>query len=191
MAWFQEIVTSITEYLIIGGPIVGILVILLESIFPALPLGVFITLNMEAFGKIFGFILSWSATCLGCILSYFVFSKWVDRLLQHVLKKHQKKLKKLEKRIYKIPFSHLVLLVALPFTPAFLINIACGLSKMSTKKFIIAILLGKLSIVFFWGFVGTSLIESVTDMKTIIIIALLLIGTYILSKIVSRKMKID
>ena len=108
-----------------------------------------------------------------------------------MIKKHQKELKKLEKKLRTIPFSHFVLLVALPFTPAFLVNIACGLSKMSLKKFVMGILLGKLSIVFFWGFVGTSVIESITNINTIIIISLLLVASYLLSKLVSKQMHLN
>ena len=46
--------------------------------------------------------------------------------------------------VSNINITGLVLLVALPFSPAFAINIACGLSKMPFKNFLIAILIGKL-----------------------------------------------
>ncbi len=191
MNFMDEVVTYFTDLLTKGGPFFGVFIILLESIFPILPLGVFIAFNMHAFGKIFGFLLSWLATCLGCFGSYFIFSHWVSSFLDRLVKKHHKQLQKMKKKICKLPFSNLVLLIALPFTPAFLINIACGLSKIPTKKFIMAILLGKLSIVFFWGFVGTSLIESVTDITTIMIVVVLLLVSYFLSKIVSHKMEIE
>lgn len=191
MEWIEETVTFFTEFLTTGGPLFGVFIILLESVIPALPLGVFIALNMHAFGKIFGFLISWFATSLGCCLSYFVFSHYVSGFLDRIVKKQGATLKKLEKKVKKIPFSNLVLLIALPFTPAFLVNIACGLSKVAPRKFVTAILLGKLSIVFFWGFVGTSLIESVTDIKTIMIVSVMLVVSYLLSKLVNQKMDID
>ena len=95
------------------------------------------------------------------------------------------------KAVKKISFSNLVLIIALPFSPAFLINIACGLSKTDFKKFITAILIGKLSIIYFWGFVSKSLLESITDIKTLIIIVVLLIVSYALSKIVNKKLKFE
>ncbi len=191
MEWVEDAVTFLTDFLVTGGPFFGIFIILLESIFPALPLGVFIALNMRAFGMVFGFLLSWMATCLGCLLSYAIFFHWVRFLLDRIVKKHGKNLRKIEKKIQTISFSNLVLVIALPFTPAFLINIACGISKMPLKKFLLAILLGKLSIVFFWGFVGTSLIESITDIQTIMIVVVLLVVAYFLSKWISRRVGIE
>ena len=88
-------------------------------------------------------------------------------------------------------FSKLVLIVALPFTPAFLVNIACGITKVKYKKFLAAILIGKLSIVYFWGFVGKSLLQSITDIDTIILVIVLLLVSYILSKIVNKRFGIE
>ena len=62
---------------------------------------------------------------------------------------------------------------------------------MKLKKYVTAILVGKLSIVYFWGFVGRSLLESITDIKTITIVVLLLLISYLISKIVSKKLKIE
>ena len=73
----METVNDIVEYLTLllqhGGFLCGILLILLESIIPALPLGVFIALNINAFGLIIGITISWLATCLGCYLSFLFF----------------------------------------------------------------------------------------------------------------------
>ena len=110
--------------------------------------------------------------------------------MEKVIKKYPKVGKSL-KAVKKISFSNLVLIIALPFSPAFLINIACGLSKTDFKKFITAILIGKLSIIYFWGFVSKSLLESITDIKTLIIIGILLIVSYALSKIVNKKLKFE
>ncbi len=186
----DSFVQQITIYLQQFGVPFGIGLIILESILPALPLGVFIAFNMLAFGEIIGFIISWGATCIGCFLSYFFFAKLFST---HFIKKasSRKRLNKIMERIKKIKFSELVLIVALPFTPAFLVNIACGLVNTNYRKFVFSILIGKLSIVYFWGFVGKSFLNSITDMRTMIILVILLIGAYILSKIVNKKMKID
>ena len=90
-----------------------------------------------------------------------------------------------------IDFSSLVVIIALPFTPAFLINIAAGIVKISKKKFLAAILIGKVFMIIFWGCVGKSLLESMTDIKTIMVISLLIIVAYFVSKLVSKKMKIE
>ena len=195
--YMQEIIDFVNSfinnsvyYLQSYGILFGCFLVLLESIIPALPLGVFIAFNMMAFGNITGFIISWISTCIGCTLSYLLFSKTLGKKLQKKAESNPK-IKKLKSRIKKIKFSNLVLIIALPFTPAFLINIVCGLSKMEFKKFISAILIGKLSIVFFWGFISKSLIESITDIKTMIIILGLLFICYLGSKVINKKLNIE
>lgn len=190
MEMVDSFVQLITTYLQNFGVPFGFFLIILESIIPALPLGVFIAFNMMAFGEVLGFIISWIATSIGCLLSYFFFSKCVSKwLLQKVAKKE--KLDKVIKKVKHIEFSKLVLIIALPFTPAFLVNIACGLVGMDLKKFMTSILVGKLSIVYFWGFIGKSMLESITDIKTIVILCLLLVVSYLLSKIVNKKLDIE
>ena len=186
----DSFISLITSYLQQFGIPFGFLLIISESIIPVLPLGVFVAFNMMAFGGIVGFIISWIATCIGCYLSYFFFSKLFSKMILRNTKKREK-LDKIVKKMQNIDFSKLVLIVALPFTPAFLVNIACGLIKMNLKKFMAAILIGKLSIVYFWGFIGKSMLESITDLKTVITLCLLLVVSYVLSKIVSKKLEIE
>ncbi|MBQ7136670.1 MAG: VTT domain-containing protein [Bacilli bacterium] len=186
----DSFVQLITSYLQQFGVPFGILLIISESIIPALPLGVFIAFNMMAFGSVKGFILSWIATCIGCYLSYFFFSKLFSKMLLKNTKKREK-LDRVVKKMQNIGFSKLVLIIALPFTPAFLVNIACGLVRVNLKKFMTAILIGKLSIVYFWGFVGKSMLESISDLGTIIVLCLLLFISYLISKIVSKKLEIE
>lgn len=171
------------------GIIFGMLIIVLESILPILPLAVFIAVNMLVFGNIIGFITSFIATSTGCALSFFICRKGLSDIFYSKIKEDGR-INKLMKKITKIKFSNLVLIIALPFTPAFVVNIASGLSKLSFKKFISAILIGKLSIVYFWGFIGTTFIESITDIKVLIEIGLILLITYILSKLITKKLNI-
>ena len=43
----------------------------------------------------------------------------------------------------------------------------------------------------FWAYIGKSFIESMSDLKTIITILVMLLMTYIISKIVSKKINIE
>ena len=126
------------------GPIVGCFFITIESILPILPLFVFITLNFLAFGNILGFIISWFFTCLGCFLSFLLFRVKVQNYIYRKLKMRGINLDKGISVISNLKFEQLTTIIAMPFTPAFLVNIVAGLSKMSSKKFICA-LLGKCS----------------------------------------------
>lgn len=180
------LVNSSTIY----GPIFACLLIFLESILPILPLFVFITILFLAYGYFIGFLLSYFLTCLGCVFSFFLFRKCLKKFFDKKIRKNQK-INKLMLIIDKLDFSSLVVLIAIPFTPAFLINITAGLSKMSFKKYLVALLIGKVSLVFFWGFIGTSLIESLKNPKIIIIVIIMLLISFLISKIVTKKLKFE
>ena len=179
-----EILTSI-------GPLGGIVLIIFESMIPVLPLSVFITLNMASYGMVFGFLISWLSTLLGCMLSFSFFRYFFQHKLDSFLKKkNDPKLNKVMNSINDIDFSNLVILIATPFSPAFLINIAGGLSRIETKTFFIALVIGKAIMVYFWGYIGTSLLESLTDITVLFRIAILLVAAYAISKIVEKKLKV-
>ena len=133
-------VNNSTEILVGLGPIAGVITIILESMIPVLPLSVFITLNMVSFGPIFGFLISWFSTIIGCMLSFYLFRHFFsDKLYRFIKKKEQDKFASIMKAISNISFSNLVILIAIPFSPAFLINIAAGLSKIKVEKYFLSI----------------------------------------------------
>lgn len=178
------------EFLKNNGIVAGFFLVILESIIPILPLGLFVAMNFSAYGYVFGFLISYIATVTGCIMS-FIFAKYMISLYVKKGKKTKDSFNKISNKIQKIDFSHLVLIMALPFSPAFFINIAAGVCKINFKKFLSALLISKISIIYFWGLVGKSLIDSIGDIKTIIIILLSLVLSYLLSKIVSKKMNLE
>ena len=102
-----------------------------------------------------------------------------------------KKFNKYMNLISNINFSNLVLIISIPFTPAFLVNVVSGISNIKFNKFIFAIVIGKISLVLFWGLIGTSLIESLKNPSILVVIILLVTISYIFSKIVNKKLKID
>ena len=175
----------------VWGPIVGCFFILIESMVPILPLFVFITLNFLAFGNILGFIISWIFTCIGCFISFLLFRCRVQTWLFKRIKKKEIISEHTIDVITNLKFEQLTTIIAIPFTPAFLVNIVAGLSKMSYKKFLGALLVGKVFLVYFWGFVGVSLIESIKNPIYLIRVGILLVIAYALSKIINKKFKIE
>lgn len=186
----DTIINTFLNNLGIYGPILGCILIIFESILPILPLFVFITLNFMAFGTILGFIISWVFTIIGCLLSFFLFRKKISNWFTKKIS-NKKEITKLMNIISKIKLEQLTLIIAVPFTPAFLVNIAAGLSKMSFKKYLIAIIIGKIFLVFFWGFVGTSLVQSLTNPVALIKVVILVLIAYIISKLVNKKFNLD
>ena len=184
-------VSNSTNILTSIGPIGGVFLIILESIFPMLPLSVFITLNMLSFGSFFGFIISWLSTIVGCMLSFTLFRHFFQKkLYRFIKKKEQDKFANIMNAISNINFSNLVILIAIPFSPAFLINIAAGLSKIKIENFFLAVIIGKMVMVYFWGYIGTTLLESLTDITVLFKIGGLLVIAFFISKIIENKLKV-
>lgn len=185
-----ELIMSLINYMGIYGPLLGCFLICIESIVPMLPLSVFITINFISFGNVFGFLISWFFTILGCSLSFFLFRHFIrDWFIKKT--KNASKIRKLIRIIEKTKFQNIVLFLAIPFTPAFLVNIAAALSNISYKKFFYAILISKVFLVYFWGYVGTTLLESFTHPESLVKVILLSIAAYVLSLLVNKKLKLD
>ena len=185
-----NLIENVVEQFNNVGPLLGSLLIILESIIPILPLSVFIALNVLAFGLFFGFLISYISTIIGCMLAFILARKFFHKAFYNRMKEDSRA-HHFMRRITKLKFSNLVLIIALPFTPAFLVNICAGLSEMSYKKFFFSIAIGKLAPVIFWGFVGDSLIESITNPMVMLKIVLLLLGTYIVSKVIDKNFGIE
>lgn len=187
----KDIDIFLTNFLMsigLWGYILSCILILVESIIPVLPLSVFITLLFYKFGVVIGFIISYIFTVLGCIMSYSIFnSKLREKFDRFIDKKDRKRLKKLKKSIKEMKFESLCLIIALPFTPAFLVNIAAGLCGISKRKYLYALFIGKISLVIFLGFIGTSLLNSFKNPINLVYISILLLICFIVSKFVNKK----
>ncbi|MDD2202906.1 MAG: VTT domain-containing protein [Bacilli bacterium] len=186
----ENIIEVITDVMRVGGPLVGFFLIILESILPILPLGAFIALNNIVFGSFWGFIISWVATIIGCIISFYAFRLGFSNILYRNIKL-ESKVNKFMVYMRNITLPQLTLLIAMPFTPAFAVNIAAGLSKMSVGKYLASIIIGKISIVYFWGYIGTSFIESIKDPVILLEIAALLGIAYVISRLIQKYLNMN
>lgn len=185
----NELINNLLNLLGSWGALLGCVFILFESIIPMLPLSLFITLNFVTFGSIIGFIISWIFTVLGCLMSYYLFKSAVSEKRLSKFKENNT-LKKVINVIENMNFTSLVTLIAIPFTPAFAINIAAGICRVPKRKFLLALMLGKISLVYFWGYVGVSLIEALKNPLILIKIAVLVLIVYIISLVLSKKLKV-
>lgn len=185
----DEFITMLLTLLGSWGAILGCVFILFESILPILPLSVFITLNFMTFGSFIGFLISWIFTVLGCMLSFWIFKTGISERLYNKFK-NVNKLSNFMDLMHDMKFANLVLVIAIPFTPAFLINIAAGISRVDTKKYLYALMIGKISLVYFWGYIGVSLIESFKNPTILIRVVVILVIMYIVSYIINKKMNI-
>ena len=166
-----------------------LLTMIIESIIPMLPLALFIAIAMIIFGELIGFLIGWIGTILGCCLSFYIFRKIKKTKVGIKFKKYNR-IERLLKGLERMKFRNFVLITAIPFTPAFSINIASGLSDVSFRKFLVMIIISKVSIVYFWGFIGKTFIESITDFNVVVQILGILAFVYVISHLVQKHFKI-
>lgn len=174
------------------APILASILIGLEALIPMLPLAVFITLNFEFLGVFWGLIVSWLFTCLGCYLVFKLsqskFSNWFEKKM---LKKHPIPFKKMLKRAENLKLEQLTILLAIPFFPSIIFNVASGITGVSNQKYLVALLIGKLFEVGFWGILGTSLLDSFKNPDHLIRIIILMLWLFLATKIINKKYKIN
>ena len=192
MDLINAIVEYSTEVISNGGILFGMLLIMIESFIPVLPLSVFIALNTHTFGLLPGIVMSWVSTCIGCYISYLIFYYVSNNIIyKYLSKKTRNKIDKAVDKFQNISLANLTVIITLPFTPAFLINILAGVSGMSKKKYIVAVVIGKIFMVSFWGYIGKSFVESMTDISAIIVMSIMIIIAYALSKLIGKNANIE
>ena len=187
---FYNFIMDTIDNMGVYGPLLGSLFIVLESIIPPLPLFVFITINFIAFGYVLGFIISWVCTIIGCIISYYLVKKFLRNFVVKKIK-YIDLLTRCMNYIENLSLTKITVILSIPFTPAFMMNIAAGLVNMNFKKFFIAILISKVFLVYFWGFIGTSLVESFQHPESLITVVIMMLIAYGISLVIKKVFKIN
>lgn len=192
MTTLTELINMATEMVQSGGFLIGFLLIIVEAFLPVLPLGAFVTLNVNAFGIFPGLLLSWIAAIIGSYLMYLLCYYISTKVIYRFLKKETKEKVVDKMTTFKnIKLTNLVLIITLPFAPSCFINLLAGVSNIKKEKYLISLIIGKAFMISFWAYIGMNLIESLTDIKAIIFILLILLVAYVVSKIISKKLKIE
>ncbi len=188
MAQFDQLLNDFLLSLGILAPIISSLLIILEGTLAFLPLFVFITINILTLGPLLGILASWILTTLGSLVCFLLFRKSIVKWFH---KKSKKKGKSFSKAISKMSFARIVLIISIPFVPSFFVNMGAAFSKISVKKYFYALLIGKLFVVLFWGYVGKNLIDCLNNPLNLIKIVILLLGAYLVATFVNKKFDLD
>jgi uncharacterized membrane protein YdjX (TVP38/TMEM64 family) len=85
----------------------------------------------------------------------------------------------------------LALLKAIKILPSFFINMGAGLSHISQKKYLYALLMGKVLVIAFCGYLGINLIECFTNPYALIKVVVMLVVAYIVASVVNKKFDLD
>lgn len=201
MSFFNEVNELLIEFLNNVGilaPLFCCALIFLEAILAFLPLFVFVTVNILSLSNIFGqfvgtiigFSLSWIFTILGSFTVFLGIRKLFSDNFRNKIKK-KKKINKFMFIVDHLKYSQLVLIISIPFSPSFFINLGAGLSKINYKKYFSALIIGKFVQVIFLSFVGVSLVECLSNPLAFIKVILIVLFGYVLSVIINKRFNLD
>lgn len=186
MNW-DQIVSLLDQYEQLG-PLPGILVPMLESFLPILPLFAIVMGNAAAYGLWLGFFYSWIGVLMGSMIVFLISRKFGKKVTAYILRRYPKGhlfLRWIEKK----GFAPIFLLSCFPLTPSFLVNIVSGLTIVPVKTFFIAVLFGKAIMVFFISFIGYDIFSIFEHPWKFTIIVSLILAAWLAGKHVEKRMR--
>lgn len=148
----HENITSFFESYKAFGPIVAILLPLIEAFLPFLPLVAFAVVMqmLWAMGRL---LLTWIGASAGSILVFLLIRKFGQMRMLNFISRHPS-IQKLMLWVEKRGFGPLFILLCFPFTPSAAVNVVAGLSRISVWQFSLAALSGKCVMLFIISFIG-------------------------------------
>ncbi|WP_404408632.1 TVP38/TMEM64 family protein [Jeotgalibacillus malaysiensis] len=194
-AWFtlENLRELIAEYRAFG-PLIGFLLPVIEAFLPFLPLVAFVVANANAYGVLFGILLSWAGASVGALMVFWLLRRFGHLRLFYFLS-NQKQIRRLTTWVERHGFGPLFLLLCFPFTPSALVNVVAGLSRISIMQYMLAVVTGKLVMISTISFIGADIVSLIREpIKTAIvlgaIVVLWLVGKRV-EKMINKKMERD
>ncbi|MCB7069444.1 MAG: TVP38/TMEM64 family protein [Caldibacillus thermoamylovorans] len=163
------------------GPIPGLVLPIIEAFLPFLPLFVFVTANASAFGLGWGFLFSWIGACTGALIVFSIVRKYGQKRFLAFLKNH-KQVKRLVDWVDRHGFGPLFLLMCFPFTPSAVVNIVAGLSRISIYQYGVAVLAGKMVMIFSISYIGHDIPSLIHNPKKTIILGIVIVILWYIGK---------
>ena len=170
------------------GPIAPIMLAMVESFFPPLPLIAIVALNVAAHGGILGFLYSWAGVALGGSIM-FLFWRRVVKCFFWKFASRSPKLEKAQQWVNRFDTSSLFMLALLPFAPSSFMHLAFGISDFDEKRYLITMLLGKGVMIAMMAVFGQSLVSSMKNPLYLVLAVLLWGGMYWVSKQFCKKVR--
>lgn len=168
------------------GPAVPILLAMVESFIPALPLVAIVTLNVAAHGTVLGFLYSWIGSATGSVLVFLFWRHIVKRRFWRIAARSQK-LQKAEAWVNNFDRTALFLLATMPFTPSSFLNLAFGISDFDERRYIYTIVAAKSIMIALLALFGQSLVYALEQPLFLVLALAVLGGLYGLSKVICKK----
>lgn len=172
------------------GPIAPVILAMVESFFPPLPLIAIVALNVAAHGGLLGFVYSWLGIMLGGSVMFLFWRRIVKRFFWKFAHRFAG-LQKAERWVSRFDTASLFMLSVLPFTPSSFMHLAFGISDFDEKRYLITMLLGKGIMVAMMALFGQSLVSSMKNPFYLILAVLIWGGMYLASRWFCKKHEID
>ena len=168
------------------GPVAPILLAMVESIFPPLPLIAIVALNVAAHGGLLGFVYSWVGVAAGGTVVFLFWRRVVKRFFWKLAYRSEK-LKKAQQWVSHVDTATLFMLAVLPFTPTAFLHLAFGISDFDEKRYLLTLLVGKAVMVAMMALFGQSLVSSLKNPVYLILAIAIWAGMYWVSKKLCKK----
>lgn len=166
--------------------LLGLVLPFIDAFIPILPLWVFITVNVYAFGFISGFIISWVGSVLGNTCVFFILRRIGRNNITEFLYRPNKNHPILG-WIDNASFLPMFIYFALPFTPAFVLVIFAAFVRVRVATFMLAMITGKFVMIFFIAYVGKdfkAIIEN--PIKGVVYVLIMLLAWFVGRKFENR-----
>ena len=172
------------------GPIAPIVLAMVESFFPPLPLIAIVALNVAAHGGILGFLYSWAGVALGGSIMFLFWRRVVKRFFWKLASRSEQ-LKKAQQWVSHVDTATLFMLAVLPFTPTSFLHLAFGISDFDEKRYLLTLLAGKAVMVAMMALFGQSLVSALKNPVYLILAIAIWAGMYWVSKQFCKKHNLE
>lgn len=167
------------------GYLAGFLLLYLRAMVPILPLFLYITVVIHAYGFTVGIITSWLGIVAGTFTVYLICKRFIHS--KFMLKIQQRTaVKRLIHFIDRQGLVPIFILLCFPFTPTTLVNFVASLSHIKTKYYFIILLISKLISILLLGMMGTGITTLFTHPIRGILLILVTVVLWIVGKQVEK-----
>jgi uncharacterized membrane protein YdjX (TVP38/TMEM64 family) len=139
----QDVMESFVKQAGFWGPVVFILIQIVQVVIPVIPGGITLLVGVVVFGPVFGFIYNYIGIAAGSVIAFFMARSMGKPFLQKIssAKTYDKYIGWLDKgKRFDTMFA---IAIVMPVAPDDFLCMLAGITKMKFEKFVAIILLGK------------------------------------------------
>ena len=172
------------------GPLVPVLLAMVESFVPPLPLIAIVALNVAAHGPVMGFLYSWCGVVVGGAIMFTFWRRVVKRFFWRFASRFEL-FRKAEKWVRHCAVPTLFHLAMLPFTPTSFLHLPFGISDFASRRYILTLLAGKPVMIAMMALFVQSLTNPLEHPLYLVRPVLLWVGLYFASTLFCPNLRLD